>query len=100
MATISNQLATLSTEEVQDIATRLTCTLNRDNLVHLLIDMVDPRVMIENIVKTREDNDSLSKTMKEKGFPSLLACVECIDIFHKLELELKLYGVYQEEYAE
>jgi hypothetical protein len=62
--------------------------------------MVDPRVMIDNIIKTKEDNDSLAKTMKEKKFPPLLQCIECVDIYHKLELELKLCGVYNTEYAE
>ena len=94
MLSLSNQLNTLNVQEVQDIATRLTCTLNRDMLVHILLDMVDPRVMIENILKTKED------TMKEKKFPPLLRCIECTDIYHKLELELKLYGVYNTEYAE
>ena len=95
-----NQLDTLSVGEVQDIATGLTCTLNRDMLVHILLDMVDPRVMIENILKTKEDNNTLAKTMKEKKFPPLLVCIECVDIYHKLELELKLFGVYPMEYAE
>jgi len=95
-----NQLDTLSVGEVQDIATRLTCTLNRDMLVHILLDMVDPRVMIENILKTKEDNDTLAKTMEEKNFPPLVRCFDCIDIYHKLELELKLSGVYPMEYAE
>ena len=100
MVTLSNQLNTLSIGEVQDIATGLTCTLNRDMLVHILLDMVDPRVMIENILKTKEDNDSLAKTMEEKKFPPLVPCIDCVDIYHKLELELKLYGVYEtEDYA-
>ena len=63
MVTLSNQLNTLSIEEVQDIATRLTCTLNRDMLVHILLDMVDPRVMIDNIIKTKEDTN-LSRQAK------------------------------------
>ena len=92
MASLRNQLDTLSVTEVQDLATRLMVSLNKDMLVHLLIDMVDPRVMIENILKTKEDNDSLAKTMREKGFPSLLACVDCIEIHNKLEVELN--GVY------
>lgn len=100
MLSLSNQLNTLNVQEVQDIATRLTCTLNRDMLVHILLDMVDPRVMIDNIIKTKEDNDTLAETMKEKKFPPLLRCIECTDIYHKLELELKLYGVYNTEYAE
>ena len=92
MASLRNQLDTLSVTEVQDLATRLMVSLNKDMLVHLLIDMVDPRVMIENILKTKEDNDSLAETMREKNFPSLLVCYECVEIHNKLEVELN--GVY------
>ena len=92
MASLRNQLDTLSVTEVQDLATRLMVSLNKDMLVHLLIDMVDPRVMIENILKTKEDNDSLAETMREKGFPSLLVCYEWVEIYNKLEVELN--GVY------
>ena len=94
MLSLSNQLNTLNVQEVQDIATRLTCTLNRDMLVHILLDMVDPRVMIENILATKQGQENLARQLN----PSKeLVCYECVDIFHKLELELKLYGVYQPE---
>jgi len=88
---LSNQLDTLSIDEIQDVATELMIKLSKGSLVHLLIDMVDPKVMLENILRTKEDNESLAKTMEEKGFPKLPVCYDCSDIYKEVEEVLKPY---------
>ena len=91
---LSNQLDTLSIDEIQDVATELMVKLSKGSLVHILIDMVDPKVMLENILKTKEDTDSLAKTMEEKGFPNwkgLPVCYACLDIYKEVEEALKPY---------
>ena len=93
MVTLSSQVNSLTVQEVNEIVINLTSTLNRNNLVHILLDMIEPKVMLQNILDTKQGQENLARQLN----PSKeLVCYECVDIFHKLELELKLYGVYQE----
>jgi len=87
--------------EVDDLAIRLMAILDRTDLVHILIDMVEPKVMLETILTTKEEQEAMAATLRSvSSTVKELVCYECRGIYKKLELELmhrKEHGVYNTE---
>jgi len=94
MDNILKELDNLSTDEIDTMVARFTCTLGRNSLVHLLLDMIDPTVMIQNILLNRELQEDLLRGCQCTG---KVVCYECLDIYGKLERELDLVGIKTNE---
>ena len=78
-------------EYIDDIAIKLVSTLDRNDLVHILLDMVEPKVMIENIVITKREQDKLSASI---GYPyRKVTCFDCTEIHDKLVEILHNYNL-------
>ena len=94
MENILKELDNLSTEEVDTMVARFTCTLGRNSLVHLLLDMIDPKVMIQHVLLKREQQEDILRGCRCTGKE---VCYECLDIYGKLERELDLVGIKTSE---
>jgi len=89
MSNLLQELDKLEKSEVDDLAVRLMSTLNRNDLVHILLDMVEPKVMLENILTTKEEQEAMADTLRRvSSTVKELVCYECRAIYDKLELEL------------
>ena len=82
MDSITEQPRKVDTETIDNIAIKLISTLDRNDLVHILIDMVEPRKMLENIVTTKREQDKLRDSI---GYPyRKVTCFECTEVHDKL----------------
>jgi len=88
MVNILQELQELDREGIDNLATRLTSTLDRNDLVHILLDMIDPKVMLENIVTSKEEQDAMAKEVESFSMTTKSICIECTDIYNKLHLEI------------
>ena len=89
MSSLLKELAKLEKPEVDDLAIRLMAILDRTDLVHILIDMVEPKVMLETILTTKEEQEAMAATLRSvSSTVKELVCYECRAIYNKLELEL------------
>ena len=89
MSNLHKELDKLEKPEVDDVAIRLMSTLGRNDLVHILLDMVEPKVMLENIITTKEEQEAMAVALRKVGSTvKELVCYECTAIYNKLELEL------------
>lgn len=69
-------------EHIDDIAIKLVSTLDRNDLVHILLDMVEPGVMLQNIVITKREQDKLAHTIGSTY--RKVVCFDCTEIHDKL----------------
>lgn len=82
-------------DNIDDIAVKLVSTLDRNDLVHILLDMVEPRVMIQNILITKEEQEKLAQEVGTTY--SRVACYECKGIQEKLVHILNNYNLQVED---
>ena len=79
---ITEQPNRVDTETIDNIAIKLVSTLDRNDLVHILLDMVEPRKMLENIVTTKKEQDRLADTVGSAY--RKVVCFDCTEIHDKL----------------
>ena len=95
------QPSKIDTDTIDNISIKLISTLNRNDLVHILLDMVEPRVMLENIVTTKREQNRLEGVVAVSGVDSTsvggrykkLVCFECKEIHDKLLEILHAYNL-------
>ena len=80
---------------LDDIAIKLVSTLDRNDLVHILLDMVEPSIMLQNIISTGLEQQKLQKEVG-KGYSNVV-CYDCNGIQNKLQEILHHYNLTVED---
>ena len=85
----------ISNDYIDDIAIKLVSTLDRSDLVHILLDMVAPKEMIQGILTTAEHQQKL---LEEVGSDyHKVVCHECKGISNKLQAILVNFNISTED---
>lgn len=77
-------------EQIDEIAIQLVSTLDRNDLVHILLDMVEPKIMIQNILTTAQEQEQLRKEVGTEF--NRVVCYDCQGIQNKLRGILHNYN--------
>lgn len=85
----------ISNDYVDDIAIKLVSTLDRNDLVHILLDMVEPRIMLQNILITEQEQQKLKEEVGSDYHK--VVCYECKGIQNKLQEILHNFSISTED---
>lgn len=84
-------MATINTDQIDNIVIQLISSLDRNNLVHILLDTMSTETLLQNIILTKKKQDELSDSMGST-YKSLV-CYECTEIYNRLQEILHEYKV-------